>query len=77
MYVCYLHSLLLTAIVVIILMVNIIVLGDYNDELVVDENGTTYDELSCAEKEDLRHDIGNRNFSGVSPSHLRKLKLLV
>lgn len=61
----FLSLALFQAIVMIILMVNIIVLGDYNDELVVDQNGTTYDELSCSEKEDLRHDIGNRNFSGV------------
>lgn len=47
-------------------MINIIVLGDFNDELIVDENMTTYDQLSCEEKIDLRHDIGNRNFSNVS-----------
>ena len=57
-------------------MINIIVLGDFNDELIVDCNGTTYDQLSCSQKLDLRHDISHRNFSCVS-SVCVKMMLLV
>ena len=55
-----------TAVVVMTLMVNVIVLGDFNDELIVDPNGTTYDQLSCEEKIELRHDIDSLNFTDVS-----------
>ena len=53
------------------LMVNVIVLGDFNDELIVDTNGTTYDQLSCEQKMDLRHDIDSRNFSNVSSVRIK------
>ena len=46
-------------------MIPIIVLGEYSDDLVVDANGTTYDELSCTAKERLRDNITNINFTGV------------
>ena len=46
-------------------MVPIIVLGDYSNDLVVDPDGTTYDELSCAEKKELRDNITNINLTGV------------
>ena len=52
--------------IVIGLMVPIIVLGEYSNDLVVDPNGTTYDQLSCAEKEELRDNITNINFTEVS-----------
>ena len=52
-------------------MVPIIVLGDYSNDLIVDTNGTKYEDLSCAEKEDLKDDIQNRSFIGVSISCLR------
>ena len=60
-----------TAVVVMTLMVNVIVLGDFNDELIVDTNGTTYDQLSCEQKMDLRHDIDSRNFSNVSSVRIK------
>ena len=66
MYDCY-RFVLPTAVVVIGLMVPIIALGEYSNNLVVNASGTTYDELSCEEKEDLRENIDSMNLTGVSP----------
>ena len=55
-----------TVVVVISLMIPIITLEEYSSDLVVDENGTKYDQLTCKQKDDLKDDIKNRNFSNVS-----------
>jgi len=47
-------------------MVLIITLGEYSGDLIVDQNMTKYDELSCEERKELIDNIDEINITGVS-----------
>jgi len=53
--------------------------GEFSDTLIVDENGTLYDDLSCSQRDDLRErlDDGFRPLENATMVHTTKCNIIV